>query len=1542
MNDTTKIVTEAERLLSENKIEEAKEILETALEKGDDANVRFALGRIYNALGDLEKAENHLNAAMGKKGENPEYFTELGILHYKKGEIEKAERFFRRALEFNPADFNANLNLAFLARNRNDFHTATKYFEKAAEALPDNFLVNHNLGHVYFQLRDLEKAEKHLQKALETEDNPETNFLLGSVYKERKNFERANAFFEAALKSDPTNARYLTEFASAQLYLGNPRKSLESLEKALAINPHYNEAAVNLAVNYYLLGEYEKAGKMFRALVKKNPNDGAVRFNLAILLLKTGKFDEGLHEYEFRLSEEQKRVLPEIPFWKGENPANKTILILDEQGIGDAIQFARYAKYLKKLGARVILQTKEPLVSLFEKNGVADKIVTEPNETENPDYKIHLMSLPLATGKFPLESKPYLAPTKEKSFVNGGKIKVGIVWRGNPENIYDKYRSLTLERFAKIFAINNAEFFSFQVDATDDEKKKLLQHGVTDWSDKLHSFEDTANFLSGIDLTITVDTAFAHLSGALGKKTLLLIGEQDWRWGIDDEKTPWYESVRLIRKEKFGGWEGAIEQAKKELEKEIETKKNLLALKFAALTALNEGKFAEAGNLLEKYSEIEVDADVYFWLGFLKKNAGDELSAKNYFEKTLEVNPKHADAKNELASIALKNRDFGTAATYYSEIAAEKNDADIYNNLGFALFSLKKFAEAEKCFEKAIALSPKAGFYLNAANNFLEARKFDKALEYYDAAIKLENLRGAHIGKSFVYLYRKNFKKGFEEYAWTLEEKEIPQTLGKKWNGEPLYGKTITVYTEQGLGDSIQFFRFVPKLKSAGARVIIVCAPSLAELFASSKYVDEVRTEFPAASEYFISVSDLPRALGVSSDAEFELPRDLFTFDSARVENYEKSMDKNELNVGLVWRTYSKADTAQARSIPESEIKSLLKIENVRFFILQKDTPIEVEREFTSEFENVRFVKKDLYDLAHFVQALDVVVTIDSLIAHIAGIGFTETYLLLNKFADWRFLLEGETTAWYPTFRIFRQTDYSSWEEPVTRVKETLQKKVAEKNSEHRGIETAEKFIETAEKYFSGGKGKEALEILAEARKRFPNDEKILFKFGFFNHRLGNLDDAIFYYSKTLEQNQLHFDALNNLGVALKESGKFDEAEKFLRLANMLAPEEISALNNLGLLEEHKGNFEKAIEYYDEALRLSPNFRDALLNKSNSLMFLYRFDEAISALDKILQTHPDDVGANYNKGIVYLFKGEFEKGFALYEWRRKRPECLKRNFTKPRLSDKNIAGKRILVYDEQGYGDTIQFCRFIKLLKDCGAYVILQTHATLADLMKNCVGVDKAIPRTTLNDPENLEYDFHIPLLSLPAFFGIKNDKTISYEFPYVKTDMKLKETYRKELFETDKVKVGLVWEGKKPVYNEHRSATLETLIPLIKAFDFNFYSLQQKHVAERNETLMRELGVVDLSEHLHNFSQTAAIMDNLDFVITIDTSMAHLAGALNKKTFVLLSRKADWRWSTGEKTPWYPTHILVRQEKLYDWKTAINKLINKINSFETDFKSIN
>ena len=407
-----------------------------------------------------------------------------------------------------------------------------------------------------------------------------------------------------------------------------------------------------------------------------------------------------------------------------------------------------------------------------------------------------------------------------------------------------------------------------------------------------------------------------------------------------------------------------------------------------------------------------------------------------------------------------------------------------------------------------------------------------------------------------------------------------------------------------------------------------------------------------------------------------------------------------------------------------------------------------------------------------------------------------------------------------------------------------------------------------------------------------------------------------------------------NLAKALSDYGLDKESIPHHKKAVELAPSNPEAWLNYGKSASNMYNCEGALDCYDKALSLKPDYHEAWTNKGVTLHDLKRFDEAIAHYDKALSLKPDYHIASWNKSLSLLLRGDFENGFPLYESRWDLAavgDLGERFFGKPVwLGGESLRDKTILIYGEQGLGDFIQFCRYVKLVAELGATVILKVPQTLAGLMENLEGVSKLL----VKGEELPFFDYECPLLSLPVAFKT-NLHTIPNAVGYINLNNhpdKIME-WKARLGLKLKPRVGLVWSGNHHHKNDHnRSLLLREFLPFLSN-QFEYISLQ-KEVREVDKlTLDLNPHILSYASDLNDFLDTAALIDNLDLVISVDTSVAHLSGALGRKTWLLLPYVPDWRWLLDmENSPWYPSMKLFRQPAISDWNSVLHQVKFDLN----------
>jgi tetratricopeptide (TPR) repeat protein len=401
-------------------------------------------------------------------------------------------------------------------------------------------------------------------------------------------------------------------------------------------------------------------------------------------------------------------------------------------------------------------------------------------------------------------------------------------------------------------------------------------------------------------------------------------------------------------------------------------------------------------------------------------------------------------------------------------------------------------------------------------------------------------------------------------------------------------------------------------------------------------------------------------------------------------------------------------------------------------------------------------------------------------------------------------------------------------------------------------------------------------------------------------------------------------DAHIALGNSQQAIGHYAEAIAVFQKVLAARPENLDAQFNLANALRLSGNSDAAIAEYRKTIALQPTHISALNNLGNLFHELGRFDDAILSFRHAISEARDHPPAHYNLGVTLLLTGDLEQGFAEYDWRRREsPEaegaCI--SFPQPMWTGEALAGRRILLHAEQGFGDTIMFARYAPLVAGRGGDVILQCQPALARLMKSIHGISKIIPAGDALP----EFDLHCPLLSLPMVFNTSLD-SIPANNPYLQPDPADLAVWNDRMKPIASPRVGLAWAGSAAHANDiNRSIPAELLAPLAKVDNVQFVSLQKDNVRKVSPPIR----VRDFTNDLPDFADTAALLANLDLIITVDTAVAHLAGAMGKPVWVLLPHVPDWRWLLNRNdSPWYPTMKLFRQPSRGDWGTPIQVIV--------------
>ncbi|TAE11595.1 MAG: tetratricopeptide repeat protein [Oscillatoriales cyanobacterium] len=964
--------------------------IELAKKQFDRANLLKSQGRLAEAIA-------YFKNALVLQPDSIESATNLAVTLHQTGDLAEAATYYQRAIEIDPNCAQAQNNLGILLQDRGNIAEAVICFQKAIALNPVYVKALNNLGATLQQQGEIQSAIVYFQQALSLNANYVPALVnLGVAMQAKCQPAEAGRLYQRAIEAEPNNPKGHYHLGNSCLAAGKIEQAISSFEVAISLQPNYVEALTNLGSAVELLGDVNRAISCYNQALAVAPDCVKAHFNLGLVLLLTGDLPRGLAEYEWRWHTDQAKKLPRLnfdkPVWDGSDLNGQTILLRCEQGLGDAIQFVRYATIVQQKGGKVIISCYQELKRLFKQIPGIEQVAVRVEEL--PDFQVQapLMSLPHILGttldNIPA-NVPYLAapPNWQFSLNCDRNFKVGIVWAGSSEHLKDFVRSSDFSYFLKFLDIPGVSFYSLQKEVSADDMTLLTQTSVIDLSDNLNDFADTAAVISQLDLVICVDTAVAHLAGALGKPVWILLSFMpDWRWLLTREDSPWYPTARLFRQETAGDWDAVGDRIKVALQELIPTP-------------------TEAKSSSSAIAEI----DVQFHIAKALQKQGNKAAAAARYQQVIAASPNHAEAHTYLGYLKQENGQIAEAVSHYQQaLAINPNLGKTNLYLGYALEEQGRVAEAIDCYTKAIQLSP----------------------ESPDLRLRL----------AFALLLTGNFQHGFAEYEsrWKTQELEQQYTNYPLWDGSDLQGKTILLHPEQGFGDAIHFIRYAPLVKQKGGKVMVACHQSLKRLFEKVAGVDNVVTNPQNLLDFQVQAPllSLPRILGTTLE---NIPANIPYL--AAPDDCKISLgSNNKLKVGIVWAGGPLHRKNHERSCKLSEFLKFLDVPGASFYSLQKDLSAgDLTLLNQQQIPNLSEHCLDFADTAAIISQLDLVICVDTAIAHLAGALGKPVWILLSFMPDWRWMLTREDSPWYPTARLFRQSQAGDWDAVGDRIKAALE-----------------------------------------------------------------------------------------------------------------------------------------------------------------------------------------------------------------------------------------------------------------------------------------------------------------------------------------------------------------------------------------------------------------------------------------------------------------------------------------------------------------------
>jgi len=882
----------------------------------------------------------------------------------------------------------------------------------------------------------------------------------------------------------------------------------------------------------------------------------------------------------------------------------------------------------------------------------------------------------------------------------------------------------------------------------------------------------------------------------------------------------------------------------------------------AAATLLRERAFDRAVALLEQAPGAVMEGAAELTLlgeGLLGLEC--DASAGAALGRALALDPGSISARLALGRLLLRRSRFAEAAAILGEADRLLPDTpDVLTPLGQAMLGLRRFDAAEVLLRRAAALRPDDPWpSLGLALLFFLKGDWRAAFPYYRRRRALPHAVPA------------------------------PRPGDRVWEGEPLSGRSILLYGEQGRGDTIQFLRFAPILAANGAEVAIVCPPDLMPIAPAGPRLTPFCGPTRRRFDFVSSLIDVADVLGVTAET---VPAAIPYLKVPERRGMPPAPAGTRLRVAICWAGSAAHSNDAARSVPFELFLPLLGCPGLELISVQVG-PRAADIAAAGASQLVldlapRLV--DFGDTAAILAETDLVISVDTSVAHLAGALGRPVWTLIPYHPDWRWGLGSAATPWYPTMRLFRQSEPGAWEPVFAGLRaalETLAAPLAPRPVPEILLAEAERLNNQALGELKAERLDAACERLGQGVRSVADVAKIWNNLGVALRKRRHFPaaEAAFLRAVAIEPSP---GPVGNLANTLTDLGRMDEARRLQDRLLAACPPESSSIYNYGITLKNQGEGEAALRAFDRALELDPANCDARWDRSHELLRLGRWGE----------------------------------GWRDYEIRWSLPDAGTLGACAPMWSGQSLTGRTILVIPEQGFGDTVFALRFLPVLKRLGASVVVQAQPELLRLLARFPWIDHLVPKGC---PPPVPVDYQTTGMSLPGHSLAAGCHDPAEGKPYLSPDPALATIAAAAIPPTPGLNIGIVWSGSLTFRgNAYRRADLADFLPLARDPRVRLFSLQKGPVAEDLYRLRAGTLVTSLDSLMTDFDMTAALLARLDGIVMTDSSVVHLAGALGRPVWAVLGERPYWLWGLGERTSWYDSVRLVRRARSESWEATI------------------
>jgi tetratricopeptide (TPR) repeat protein len=943
---------------------------------------------------------------------------------------------------------------------------------------------------------------------------------------------------------------------------------------------------------------------------------------------------------------------------------------------------------------------------------------------------------------------------------------------------------------------------------------------------------------------------------------------------------------------------------------------------FSALSAVYSDlkRPKDAARALRRALELEPE-NAKFWVQLGAVQSADEQhdASADSWERALFHEPENADALSNLGVYERNHGDLGLSV-YLQRRAVECDPlhAEGWNNLGIAELEACREPAAIGAFRRALTVRP----------------------GYPDA----------HLALGMALLNGGDYEHGLRHYEWRLKADKLGISSNRPnirpWTGGDPRGLSFFLMAEQGFGDAFQFSRYAAWLKERGATQIFVgCRKQIGHLLQTIPGVDGIYSDGAKLPKVDVMayMMSMPALTGLRLET---IPAydSYMTADPVRVTCWAQWLAQRPgFRVGIVWQGNPDPKVDKGRSYPLAALEPLAAIPGVRLIALQKGRGEEQIAALNGRFE-VEQPGEDFDtgpdafgDTAAMMMNLDLVVTSDTAVAHLAGALGRPCWVILKSHPEWRWLKDRSDSPWYPATRLFRRIQDEVEERPfaavIGRLAAALARLAAGDLSQRHVTAPAAagdilphdpaRIYNRAHQAQKDGDHAAARAGFAEVLDAKPLRPAALHMLGVLALHADRNHRAVLLFREAGRHGLATPEFLTNYSIALRRTGSVQLALANLDKAIEIKPSAEAYLSRGNILRD-ECRFEEAKVSYETAITLRPDLSKAHRGLGNLMRDMHRPEQSLAAFARARALDSSDPDLILDQAHAKLFAGDFIGGFIDYEARWGSKEMKARQFNVPRWDGSAQPDKTLLVHGEQGFGDNIQFARFIDEATRRVGTVKVEVRGPLVSLFRT---IATAQPVEILEQGQHkTAFDLEVPMLSLPRVFGTTVE-TVPAPADF-RIDPERVAAWR-ERFSSPNFKVGLIWQGNpKARADQGRSPPLSELAPLFAIPGIQFVSLQKSDGIEQIRQSPFAAQMIVLGKDLGDFRETAAAILALDLVVSSCTATLHLAATLGVPVLGMLKYHADWRWlNERADSPWYPTIRLFRQSAPFDWPSVVEPL---------------